>query len=371
MPIKEDFAQSFGQGRISGYLSIFFGVAGFLAVLCFMFPSYLTVPDLRQSYPVPLLRKLLMLALIVSFVLALVSFLLSRQKRLALTGVLFSGAAILLGGWNVETGEIHQTAFPVGLDWLILDLVMLAVIFIPLEAIFPQIIRQRTLHHEWQTDLTYFALSHLFVQVFGIITQAPATLLFGGLGLQGLQTTVRALPFVVQLLLALLLTDVAQYWAHRAFHEIEPLWRIHSVHHSTQAMDWLAGSRTHFIDIFVTRSVSFIPVYILGVTPAVFLVYIVIISFHAVFIHANVNWRFGPLRHIISTPQFHHWHHADDPTAYNTNYAVFFSFVDRLFGTFYLPKDQWPAKYGVSMPNYPKGFLPQFVYPFQRNRASA
>ncbi len=366
MPVKQDFAQSFGQGRISGYLSVFFGVISLIAVLCFLFPSWLTTPDLRQAYPVAVFRTVLMILLIASFILALVSFLLSRQKRLALAGVLFSGLAILLGGWNVQTGEVHDTPFPIGLDWLVLDLVMLAVIFIPLEAIFPQIAQQRTLHREWKTDLTYFALSHLLVQVFGIITQAPATLLFGGLGLQGFHATVQALPFVVQVLVALLLTDLAQYWAHRAFHEIAPLWRIHSIHHSTEAMDWMAGSRTHFIDIFITRSISFIPVYLLGITPAAFAVYIVIISFHAVFIHANVNWKFGPLRYVISTPQFHHWHHADDPVAYNTNYAVFFSFIDRLFGSFYLPGSKWPQKYGVSLPNYPKGFIPQFTWPFKR-----
>ena len=56
MPIKEDFASSFMKGRISGFLSIFFGVASFMAVLCFLFPSYLTTPDLRKAYPVSLLR---------------------------------------------------------------------------------------------------------------------------------------------------------------------------------------------------------------------------------------------------------------------------------------------------------------------------
>ena len=365
MPIKEDFAKSFGQGWISGYLSVFFGVASFIAVLCFHFPSWLTTPDLRKAYPIPILRSILMVLLITSFILGLISFLLNRQKRLALTGILFSALAILLGGWQVEAGEIHDTFLPIGFDWLILDLVMLAVIFIPMEALFPKIVNQYTLHQEWKTDLIYFALSHLFVQVFGIITQAPATILFGGLGLSGFQAKIRALPFVVQLLLALFLTDIFQYWAHRLFHEVPFLWRIHSIHHSTVAMDWMAGSRTHFIDIFVTRSISFMPVYLIGITPTVFLIYIVIISFHAVFIHANVNWKFGPLKYFISTPQFHHWHHADDPTAYNTNYAVFFSFIDRVFGTYYLPENKWPEKYGVGMPEYPRGFLPQFIYPFR------
>jgi len=38
-----------------------------------------------------------------------------------------------------------------------------------------------------------------------------------------------------------------------------------------------------------------------------------------------------------------------------------------MFGTFYLPGDKFPEEYGVNMPNYPKGFLPQFVYPFRAN----
>ena len=222
MPIKNDFAQSFGQGRISGYFSVFFGVLSFFAVLCFLFPSYLTIPDLRAAYPVPLIRTLLMVSLFVSFILALLSFLLSRQKRLALTGVLFSGAAVLLGGYKVPAGDIRANPFPIGLDWLLLDLVILAVIFVPLEAIFPRRLNQATLHGEWKTDLIYFALSHLLVQVFGLITQAPATLLFGGLGLNGFHSTVRALPVVLQFLLALFLTDLAQYWSHRFFHEVAP-----------------------------------------------------------------------------------------------------------------------------------------------------
>ncbi len=365
MPIKEDFANSFGKGRISGFLSIFFGVASFIAVLCFLFPSYLTTPDLRNAYPLPLLRIILMILLIASFLLALASFLLSKRKKLALIGVLFSTAAILLGGWNVQAGAIHETAFPIGLDWLVLDIILLAVIFIPIEALFPQKAQQKTLHEEWRTDFAYFTISHLFVQIFGIIAQAPATILFGGLGLQAFQAKVQALPFIAQVLLALFCTDVAQYWAHRLFHEKKRLWMFHSIHHSTVAMDWLAGSRTHFLDIFAVRAVSFLPVYLLGVTPAAFAVYIVVISFHAVFIHANVNWKFGFLKHIISTPQFHHWHHTSDPAAYNKNYAVFFSFIDRMFGTFYLPGDKFPKEYGVNMPDYPKGFLPQFVYPFR------
>ncbi|KZS72123.1 hypothetical protein A4G29_22025 [Mycobacterium kansasii] len=50
------------------------------------------------------------------------------------------------------------------------------------------------------------------------------------------------------------------------------------------------------------------------------------------------------LRWLIATPQFHHWHHARQPQAYNTSYAAEFPIVDALFGTLYLPMGRWPAE---------------------------
>jgi len=89
MPIKEDFANSFMKGRISGFLSIFFGVASFIAVLCFLFPSYLTTPDLRKAYPVSLLRVILMvLPAILST--EVIRFAADREKPYVCTGLPWS-----------------------------------------------------------------------------------------------------------------------------------------------------------------------------------------------------------------------------------------------------------------------------------------
>ncbi|OOK82266.1 sterol desaturase domain protein [Mycobacterium kansasii] len=58
-----------------------------------------------------------------------------------------------------------------------------------------------------------------------------------------------------------------------------------------------------------------------------------------------------PLRWLIATPQFHHWHHARQPQAYNTNYAAEFPIVDALFGTLYLPTGRWPRSTASTMTN--------------------
>jgi lathosterol oxidase len=87
----------------------------------------------------------------------------------------------------------------------------------------------------------------------------------------------------------------------------------------------------------------------------------------AVLAHANLNWRFGPLRYLLVTPQYHHWHHARHPDYVDANYAVHLPLIDMLFGTFRLPGEDWPDRYGVLEPEVPNGFFRQMVFPFRRS----
>ena len=50
--VKLDKAKAFklGDGRISGYCSLFLGILSLLAVLAYLYPSYLTTTELRQAY---------------------------------------------------------------------------------------------------------------------------------------------------------------------------------------------------------------------------------------------------------------------------------------------------------------------------------
>ncbi|KAA1245943.1 hypothetical protein F0Q45_23745 [Mycobacterium simiae] len=70
------------------------------------------------------------------------------------------------------------------------------------------------------------------------------------------------------------------------------------------------------------------------------------------------------MRWLIATPQFHHWHHARQPQAYNSNYAAEFPIVDALFGTLYLPASRWPAEYGVD-DGQPEGYVRQLRWPLR------
>jgi lathosterol oxidase len=190
----------------------------------------------------------------------------------------------------------------------------------------------------------------------------PAMVLFAWAQFASVQNFMKSLPWVVQFLLIMLSTDIVQYWVHRVFHMVPWLWKFHAVHHSTDAMDWLAGSRLHIVEQTITRASSFLPVYILGFSEVPMYAYIVFITFHATFIHANVRWDYGPFRWLLATPKFHHWHHAIEREAIDKNFAVHFPVLDLLFGTFYLP-DKWPTGYGIH-DKVPRGWWRQLFYPF-------
>jgi sterol desaturase/sphingolipid hydroxylase (fatty acid hydroxylase superfamily) len=158
---------------------------------------------------------------------------------------------------------------------------------------------------------------------------------------------VSRLPFLVQFLAVLLVADLTQYWVHRSFHRVPWLWRLHRVHHTVEEMDWLAGSRLHLVDAVVTRATSYVPIYVLGFDERAVVADVAWVVVQATFIHANVRWELRPVRRVLATPAFHHWHHAAEPEAVDTNFAVHLPVIDRLFGTYYLP-DRWPAAYGLA-----------------------
>lgn len=247
---------------------------------------------------------------------------------------------------------------------IMFGLVAAAAIFVPIERLF-SLHPQRVLRAGWRTDVVHFVVNNVFTTV-GLVVAVVAV--GGTLHLivpDGVRTAIAAQPWVAQLAEALLVTSIAGYWAHRATHRVPLLWRFHKVHHSIREMDWLAAARLHPVDQAFTRSCVVIPLYVLGFSRATFGAFLVFTTLQALFVHANVRLTFGPLRYVIATPEFHHWHHGNVEAAYDTNFAGEFPFVDKLFGTLHLPKDEWPARYGVD-DDLPAGYLRQLAWPFRR-----
>ena len=361
-----------GSGLVTGVIGLVLAVLSLLAVLAFHFPEYLTTPEIRRRYDVELLRRVLLGALVLSGSFALLNAVLGRVRWLAGTTFALVLLSAALGGHAVSVDPDFPDHTPyIGLDWLVLDLLGSALLFVFIEKASPLRREQPVFREAWQTDLTHFAVIHLLVGLLMAVTNGAAHALVTWADPDSLQAAVQRLPFPVALLLCVLLADLVQYGVHRSFHEVPWLWRFHAVHHSAKTMDWLAGSRLHLVEVLITRSLVLAALLMAGFSRGVIDAYVVIVGFHAVLNHANVNLpgrRLGPLRHLIVTPSYHHWHHACEPAALGRNYAAHLPFIDRLFGTQLLNTPPWPERYGVLEDDVPEGFWAQTRHPFTRRK---
>jgi sterol desaturase/sphingolipid hydroxylase (fatty acid hydroxylase superfamily) len=358
----------FGSGWASGTTSVFLGLLSVGAVICFHLPAALTSPTVRAVYSLSWIRPLVATVIGVAFLLGLLSALLRRRKVLGLTGMGLALLASTMGGASVPVTEVAGDGLGLGLDWFLLNVFLLALVFVPMERLFAQRPSQSTFRPGWTTDVLHFFMSHLLVQMSAWLTLAPAAAATRVFVAPGLQASVASLPWLVQFLLVILLADLGEYTMHRLFHRVPWLWRFHAIHHSSEDIDWLAGSRLHLVDVVITRGFTFVPIALLGFANGPVYAYLVFVSFHAVFIHANVRFHFGCLEHLIVTPRFHHWHHSAEADALDKNFAVHLPWIDRVFGTYYCPGDRWPQRYGLNGDRIPDNYASHLLWPFRRYR---
>jgi len=356
-----------GSGLTTGVLALGLAVLSVLAVIAFHFPAYLTTPELRKNYDVNTLRVVLLAAMVLAGALSLINITFNRMRWLSGTAFALVALAAVLGGHTVPVADFPDGTPYVGLDWFILDLLGTTLIFVFIEKLFGLRREQPVFRPEWQTDLSYFLLNHLLVGFFFLATNKLVHAGFDWAIDGRLQASIRALPFVVELLVLILVADLVQYWLHRAYHQVPLLWRFHAIHHSIEHMDWLAGSRMHMVEVLITRTLVLAPIVVLGFDKAVIDAYIVLVGFQAVLNHSNVSVPLGPLARLIVTPNFHHWHHSQDRVALDRNFAAHFTFLDTVFGTAVISERAWPDRYGVKDDYVPKGVVAQTLFPFTWN----
>jgi len=358
----------FGSGWLSGSLSVLAGLAGLLIILIRFFPETFTMPELQVIHDSGATTLALRVILLVGYALALLSVMLCRRKVLGWTGLGLVVLASLLGTAEPHAiGDARQSLY-FGLDYFIINIVVVGLLFVPVERVFPNRTEQTVFRDEWREDVFYFLISSLLVQVLTFLAMAPSNAVSGWFDFAGTRAVIGLIPFWVQVLIIMAATDFVQYWVHRAFHTVPFLWRFHAIHHSPKQLDWLASGRMHFVEIAVLRGVTAVPMFTLGFDPAAIQTYLLVVYFYSTFIHANLSWHFGWLERFLVTPRFHHWHHGSDRAAIDVNYASHFPVYDFLFGTHHLPDTEWPDSYGVVGDDVPKGYWRQMLHPFRRAR---
>ncbi len=351
------------------YISALLGMLSLIAVLCFHFPQLLTSKEFRNVYTEEFARNLLLTGLVIAFLLGTFAIMHGRNRRIALLGVGTATLAVLLGGTDVQFNAIGQTPYSLGLDWFVISLFFSALVFVPMEQFLGRN-TQSPLRNEWRTDIGYFFLTHVLVQFILILVTASTTQIAALAQFPGVQQSIQSWPIWVQFMLAVFFADLAQAGLHRIYHNVPWLWRFHAVHHSSEHMDWLAGSRIHLVEVVLTRSAVLAPLIVLGFSAPALNAYVILVGLQAVLAHANLGIRFGWLEYLLVLPRYHHWHHARDKAYVDVNYAIHLPLIDMLMGTFKLPpQGEWPPTYGVLKPEtVPEGILQQQWMPFSRRK---
>ena len=358
----------FGSGWLSGFFAILMAIAGLGMVIALRFPEWFATPELEVVKEWTGFRGVIHMLLLGSYALALLSLLLRPRKILGTTALVIGISAAILGGANVQPDETRSFGIFFGLDFFIVNLIATGLMFAPLERLVPHRRSQRLFRMEWREDLFYYLVSSMMVQVLTFLALAPSNVVMANTNSwDAFRAAIASIPWVIQFVIVLFLTDFVQYWFHRTFHRYPFLWGFHAVHHSSKSMDWLAGSRMHFIEIILLRGVTSLPMMTLGFSPSVLQAYIAFVYIYSSLLHANVKGDFNWLGHWVATPRFHHWHHGLEREAFDVNYAIHFPIIDKMFGTFHLPKSRWPENYGIPE-DVPKGYLKQFAYPITRKK---
>lgn len=245
----------------------------------------------------------------------------------------------------------------------LLVIVSAALSIIGLERLFPFDRGQRLFRDGFWTDLVFYTFlqSYALSLVIGWVIAS----LDAGTGLSRLHL-VSAWPVAAQLLFFLVTHDFYIYWFHRLQHRFPLLWRIHEAHHSVRDVDWLAGSRSHALEILVNQTVEFAPIVLLGAAPEVAVLKGTIDAVWGMWIHSNVDARSGRLQYLLNGPEMHRWHHAIEPGPLHRNFATKLAVWDWLFGTAFRPSETRPKAYGLSSDDFPADYAGQQARAFRR-----
>jgi sterol desaturase/sphingolipid hydroxylase (fatty acid hydroxylase superfamily) len=138
----------------------------------------------------------------------------------------------------------------------------------------------------------------------------------------------------------------------------------------------LTDLRVHWAEDLIATAITFPALFVLDLRPFSVMALGFVAMWHTRLIHANIRTGFGPLGHVLVSPQFHRIHHSIEARHQDRNFGVILTLWDRVFGTMWRRYDEYPAT-GVEAVDFrpPQSFSPaawcrhilgQFLYPFRQ-----
>jgi len=217
-------------------------------------------------------------------------------------------------------GNLLEDAFD-ATRWLLLGLMQIAFILVGV----------RVLERRWpaepvtdpaavRTDVVYTLIHRLglvrlamFFAIEPLWDSMSGALRLAGLStwqLDGLWPGVTDIGWV-SLLLYLIVFDFVGYWLHRAQHQFNWWWALHSLHHSQRQMTMWSDNRNHLLDDVLMGTAFALLARFIGVEPGQFVAITVITQLHESLQHANARISFGAVgERLLVSPRFHRLHHS-------------------------------------------------------------
>jgi sterol desaturase/sphingolipid hydroxylase (fatty acid hydroxylase superfamily) len=222
-------------------------------------------------------------------------------------------------------------------------ILIVALVFIPLERIAPLRAKQKILRKNWRNDLVFLLVNGWPIKLGLFILVSSLMGVIRLLVPNSVTMFAQSQPVWLQVIEVIMIADLGFYFTHRMFHAVPFLWQFHAIHHSIEEMDWLAGHRVHPVDQIITKTVSLLPVFALGFSATAVVIFAFIYQWQSVLIHSNTRIDFGPFNWMFASPRFHHWHHANEREALDKNFAAQLPLIDAFFGTLFLPQTRAPS----------------------------
>lgn len=246
-----------------------------------------------------------------------------------------------------------------------------------LERISPWRPRQKVLRKQFWQDVFWLLFNGHYLGLMLAMATGYAVQLFNGflyrMGLPVPESLalMAATPLWLQFIVFFVAKDFIEWNIHRLLHNVPWLWEFHKLHHSIEELDWIGNFRFHWAEVIVYKTLSYLPLVILGIDNQVILVIAVIGTLMQDLNHSNLPIDWGPLKYVLNSAKMHVWHHdVIQHGKGGQNFGIVLSVWDWLFGTVYWPKDrEEPEKLGFDdMDNYPRSVPGRFFYPFWKGR---
>jgi sterol desaturase/sphingolipid hydroxylase (fatty acid hydroxylase superfamily) len=178
-------------------------------------------------------------------------------------------------------------------------------------------------------------------------------------------------PLALQFLGVLVLKDFVEWCVHNLLHRVPWLWEFHKLHHSIEELDWIGNFRFHWMEVVVYKSLTWLPVAILGADARALFAVAVFGTLIGHLNHANLAIGWGPFGYVLNSPRMHVWHHDRIPRGgHGVNFGIVLSLWDWIFGTAYRPRAVQPERLGFEgSEDFPEGVPLRLAYPFLRKTA--